>query len=70
MFLQFEHFAPLGVERLVFGVSLHVLIDELQHTERIALAVYVGRGESLGTQDFHLQPTNIVEVVERVEEAL
>lgn len=50
--LQVERAIPLWLQRLVLGVRLHPAVDQLQHAERVALAVEVGRQQVLGAMDW------------------
>lgn len=62
--LQFEHFAPFRVQRLVLRVRLNILVDDVEGAERVALAVHVGRGEAFTAHHFHLQPADVVDVLQ------
>ena len=68
--VQLEHLAPFRIERLVLGVRLNVLIDELNGAQWVAFAVQVSRSEALGSNHFDLQAANVIQIGERSQEPL
>lgn len=63
--LQHEYLVPVGGQRLVLGVRLQPVVDQLEHAERVGLAAQVGRRQPLGPVHADRQRAHVAHVPER-----
>ena len=57
---------PRRSQRFVLGVCQHAIVGELDDAEGVGLAPDVGRGQSLGLENFNHQMSNVFHVVKGV----